>query len=202
MKQWFQWLLAIALLSLGISVVAKAGLGATAVTSLAFVTSYAFNISYGVLNMLQNILFIAIQVLLLRKAFPKRQYLQIVMSMLLGVLIDVWGMILPDFTNDTYGWSWLFLVTGCLIIATATYFQLKADKVYNPAEGLVKAISETIQQPFSRVKVIMDTTIVMLAAGLSWLVFKQFIGVREGTLFSALIIGKMVRWIKQLGEKL
>ncbi len=201
MKRWLQWVLAIILLSLGISIVAKAGLGATAVTSFALVTSYAFNISYGALNMIQNILFVFIQALLLKDAFPKKQYLQIGMSILLGGLIDLWGLFLPEFSHLSYGWSWFILIIGCLIIATATTLQLKADKVYNPAEGLVKAISETINQPFSRVKVIMDISIVLFAVILSWLVFKQFIGVREGTIFSALIIGQMVNWIQNISKK-
>lgn len=198
-KRVFYWLLGIILLGFGIALVANTGLGSTAITSIALVLSNVLDMSFGSMTLIQNLIFVFIQILILKSNFPKRQYLQIVVSLLLGVAIDLWGQILPDFSQQNYLVTWLIYFVGCLSIAIATVFQLKADIVYNPAEGVVQAISLSIKQPFSKIKTIVDTLIVLSAVVTSLVAFGSLVGVREGTIISALIIGQMVGWIQKIG---
>ena len=198
-KRVFYWLLGIILLGFGIALVANTGLGSTAITSIALVLSNVLDMSFGSMTLIQNLIFVFIQILILKSNFPKRQYLQIVVSLLLGVAIDLWGQILPDFSQQNYLVTWHIYFVGCLSIAIATVFQLKADIVYNPAEGVVQAISLSIKQPFSKIKTIVDTLIVLSAVVTSLVAFGSLVGVREGTIISALIIGQMVGWIQKIG---
>lgn len=198
-KRVFYWLLGIILLGFGIALVANTGLGSTAITSIALVLSNVLDMSFGSMTLIQNLIFVFIQILILKSNFPKRQYLQIVVSLLLGVAIDLWGQILPDFSQQNYLVTWLIYFVGCLSIAIATVFQLKADIVYNPAEGVVQAISLSIKQPFSKIKTIVDTLIVLSAVVTSLVAFGSLVGVREGTIISALTIGQMVGWIQKIG---
>ena len=198
-KRVFYWLLGIILLGFGIALVANTGLGSTAITSIALVLSNVLDMSFGSMTLIQNLIFVFIQILILKSNFPKRQYLQIVVSLLLGVASDLWGQILPDFSHQNYLVTWLIFLVGCLSIAIATVFQLKADIVYNPAEGVVQAISLSIKQPFSKIKTIVDTLIVLSAVVTSLVAFGSLVGVREGTIISALIIGQMVGWIQKIG---
>lgn len=198
-KRVFYWLLGIILLGFGIALVANTGLGSTAITSIALVLSNVLDMSFGSMTLIQNLIFVFIQILILKSNFPKRQYLQIVVSLLLGVAIDLWGQILPDFSQQNYLVTWLIYFVGCLSIAIATVFQLKADIVYNPAEGVVQAISLSIKQPFSKIKTIVDMLIVLSAVVTSLVAFGSLVGVREGTIISALTIGQMVGWIQKIG---
>lgn len=198
-KRVFYWLLAIISLGFGIALVAKTALGSTAITSLALVLSNVLDMSFGLMTLIQNLIFIFIQILILKSSFPKRQYLQILVSLLLGIAIDLWGQLLPDFSQQNYLVTWLIYLIGCLSIAIATVFQLKADIVYNPAEGVVQAISLSIKQRFSKIKTIVDTIIVLSAVVTSLVAFGSLVGVREGTIVSALIIGQLVGWIQKIG---
>lgn len=198
-KRVFYWLLAIISLGFGIALVAKIALGSTAITSLALVLSNVLDMSFGLMTLIQNLIFIFIQILILKSSFPKRQYLQILVSLLLGIAIDLWGQLLPDFSQQNYLVTWLIYLIGCLSIAIATVFQLKADIVYNPAEGVVQAISLSIKQRFSKIKTIVDTIIVLSAVVTSLVAFGSLVGVREGTIVSALIIGQLVGWIQKIG---
>lgn len=200
-KRVFYWLLAIILLGFGIALVATTGLGSTAITSLALVLSNVLDMSFGLMTLIQNLVFVFIQILILKSNFPKRQYLQILVSFLLGIAIDLWGQILPDFSHQNYLVTWLIFLVGCLSIAIATVFQLKSDIVYNPAEGVVQAISLSIKQPFSKIKTIVDTMIVISAILTSLVAFGNLVGVREGTILSALIIGQLVGWIQEIGAE-
>lgn len=200
-KRFFYWILALALLAFGISLIAKTTLGSTAITSLILVISQGFDIDFALLNFIQNIVFVGIQMIILRKSFPKRQYLQIFVSFSLGFFIDIWGKLLPDFTALNYLQAWLVFLIGCFTIALATIYQLKADIVYNPAEGLVQTLSLSLKQDFAKVKTLMDSSLVILAIILSLSVSGKLIGVREGTILSPLIIGQMISFLQKKGTK-
>ena len=60
----------------------------------------------------------------------------------------------------------------------------------NSGEAFIKAVSDRTGHNFGNVKIAFDVGCVALAAGLSLLLFRgQIIGVREGTVISALLTG-------------
>lgn len=78
-----------------------------------------------------------------------------------------------------------------------------ADVVLTSAEGLVKAISDTIHKEFSNVKIAFDIVWVAMAIVLSLIFFGSLQGVREGTIFAAIFTGISVKfWMKLLKKPL
>lgn len=64
----------------------------------------------------------------------------------------------------------------------------------NSGEAFIKAVSDRTGHNFGNVKIAFDVGCVALAAGLSLLLFRgQIIGVREGTVISALLVGQLVK---------
>ena len=76
MKGYGLFLISILIMGLGISLVTIADLGTTAISSLPYVLSFVFPFSFGTFTALMNIMFVFIQILLMKKEFPKEQYLQ------------------------------------------------------------------------------------------------------------------------------
>lgn len=76
--------------ALGISLITKAGLGTSSITSLAFVLAFIFPHSLGVFAMMVNSIIFIIQVVLLGKFFQKIQLLQLPVALLFSVCIDGW----------------------------------------------------------------------------------------------------------------
>lgn len=198
MASYVLFLASIVVMGLGISLVTHANVGTTAITSPPFVLSLSsLPLTFGTLTILFNITYIVIQIILMKEKFPKIQYLQIVVSFILGIAIDFWTAMVQNFTPTNYLVQLALVLIGCFIIAFSTRMQLKADVVNNPAEGIVRAISTKTKSDFGSIKVKFDVFLVALAIVLSFVLFGNIQGVREGTIISAFITGYMVTWISK-----
>ena len=87
-KKYVIYLISLFIISLGASLSIKANLGTSPLICIPYVSSLITNLSVGTTSFLFSILLIAIQKLLLRKDFEKRQYLQIVVGTIFSVFID------------------------------------------------------------------------------------------------------------------
>ncbi len=187
-------------MGLGISLVTFAELGTTAITVPAYVLSLLFPISFGMLTMLFNILYIFIQMILMGKDFPKAQYMQLLVGVVLGLSIDFWYFLISFISKPYYFVQLLMVLIGCAVIAISIVLQLKVQVVHNPAEGIVKVISMKTKKKFSRVKVLFDIGLVLLAAIISFAGFGTIYGIGEGTVISAFLIGPLVKLFQKLSD--
>lgn len=192
----------ILIVGFAITLIAKAQLGATAVTSLAFVISQLSGLSFGMMTGLFNLIYVILQIAIQRKDFPKIQLLQIGVSFILGFAVDFANYLLRDLLPETYIQQLMILLIGCVIMGFGVFLQLKAAKVYNPAEGIVNVVADVMNRPFGVVKTGFDVTLVILAVLLGLSVTGSVIGVREGTIVSALIIGPIIGVFQKLTNKL
>ena len=97
--------------------------------------------------------------------------------------------------------SFVYLVIGCVIMAFGISLEVTADVIMLPAEALVRAIAQKTKIRFGNVKVCFDSTLTILAMIVAMLAFHKLNGVREGTLFNALVVGQIVKLWRKLFEK-
>lgn len=173
----------------GITLITNAGLGATAVTSLPYVISQLWSVSFGFMTGLFNVLWVILQMVIQRKKFPKIQILQFLVAFVLGFSVDLSNILLGFIQPENYFSQILMLIIGSLILAFGVFLQLEAKAVYNPAEGIVAVISKNTSYPFGTIKTLFDSTLVILSILLGFIVTGRMVGIREGTIISALIIG-------------
>lgn len=179
----------------GISLIIRANLGTSPISSIAYVLSKTFPFSIGVFTFLLALLFLILQIILLNRKFPKKQYLQVVISVIFGFSVDL-GMSLFSFVQtDAYVWKLAILFVGCLVLSMGIYLQLIANVLMNPGEGLVKTISDIMDKPFGTIKIYFDLALVLLAGAFSLCVFHSVVGIGVGTLISALLVGTMTKGI-------
>lgn len=69
--QWFIFVAALFVMSLGIALVTRGNLGTTPISSLPLVSSYASGLTFGETTFFINLLFVAAQWLLLRQSINK-----------------------------------------------------------------------------------------------------------------------------------
>lgn len=200
-KDYVLLLISIFIIGFAITLITMTGLGATAVTSLAFVISQLSGVSFGTLTGLFNVLWVVLQIAIKRKAFPKIQLLQFVVAIILGVAVDVATVLLSGLVLHTYFQQIAVLILGSIIMGFGVSLQLKAATIYNPAEGIVAVLADTTRRPFGFVKTMFDGTLVLLAVLLGLFAAGEVIGVREGTIISALLIGPITGMFQQLFEK-
>lgn len=196
-NRYFLYVLSLFIISLGAAISIKANLGTSPLICLPYVSSLILHLSVGTVCFIFNIIFIALQVIILRGDFEKRQFLQIVVGSIFSFFIDFSGMLVGFLNPQDYLSQMALLLVSCVVVALGVLFEIQTEVVYLPADGVIVAISAALNKEFARVKPYVDTSMVITAAILSVVFLGYLAGVREGTIISALIIGPIVRILKK-----
>ena len=93
----------------------------------------------------------------------------------------------------------LMIVIGIAILGFGIALSVVANVILNSGEAFVKAVSDTLQLDFGNVKVVFDVSCVLIALVLSLLLFDfSVVGIREGTVISALLAGVVVKRVSKV----
>ena len=181
--------------SLGVSLITKANLGTSPISSIPYVLSLNFPFTLGNFTIFFSIFLIVLQLIILRKNFKLEHILQIPVSIIFGYFIDL-TMILFSWVNpEAYIMKIVYLLIGCLILGVGVYMEVLADVVMLPGESFVRAIVLTWKTNFGTTKICFDVSMSVIAAVLSFVFAGKLAGVREGTVIAALLVGFIARLI-------
>lgn len=198
-KRYLIFLVGLFVNSLGVSLITKANLGTSPISSIPYVLSLNFPFTLGNFTIFFSIFLIALQLIILRKNFKLEHILQIPVSIIFGYFIDL-TMILFSWVNpEAYIMKIVYLLIGCLILGVGVYMEVLADVVMLPGESFVRAIVLTWKTNFGTTKICFDVSMSVIAAVLSFVFAGRLAGVREGTVIAALLVGFIARLI---GKKL
>ena len=198
-KRYLIFLVGLFVNSLGVSLITKANLGTSPISSIPYVLSLNFPFTLGNFTIFFSIFLIVLQLIILRKNFKLEHILQIPVSIIFGYFIDL-TMILFSWVNpEAYIMKIVYLLIGCLILGVGVYMEVLADVVMLPGESFVRAIVLTWKTNFGTTKICFDVSMSVIAAVLSFIFAGSLAGVREGTVIAALLVGFIARLI---GKKL
>ena len=199
LKRYLIFLVGLFVNSLGVSLITKANLGTSPISSIPYVLSLNFPFTLGNFTIFFSIFLIVLQLIILRKNFKVEHILQIPVSIIFGYFIDI-TMILFFWVNpEAYIMKIVYLLIGCLILGVGVYMEVLADVVMLPGESFVRAIVLTWKTNFGTTKICFDVSMSVIAAVLSFIFAGSLAGVREGTVIAALLVGFIARLI---GKKL
>ena len=156
-------------LAFGVAFSVNSDLGVSPVNSMPYVLSQILKVSMGTCVTGVFCLFILLQAVILGK----------------------------EFCLPTYFGRLGMLAISIVLIAAGIYFYLLARLVPMPMEGLAQALSKKTKKPFTTMKTVTDCVAVALAAVLSLVFLGRLDGVREGTLITALVVGKVIAVMKK-----
>lgn len=138
---YMKFIVSMMIMGLGIVLVTKSNLGTSAISSIPFVLSQIFTLSFVFFTFLLNLIYILIQIIFLNNKFEKQQYLQVLVGPLLGFFIDFWMFIFLDLNPSVYFFKLIILIGGCIVVGIGVFGQLAANVVNNPIDGVVKLVS-------------------------------------------------------------
>ncbi len=193
LKRYIVFLIGFFINSLGVSLITKADLGTSPISSIPYVLSLNFPFTLGQFTIAFRLLLILIQLVILRRNFKAEHLLQIPISILFGYFIDLTMIMLFFVHPQTYLSSVVYLLIGCVILGFGVYTEVLADVAMFPGESFVRAVSSTWKTEFGSTKVAFDVSLAVIAAVLSLLFAHRLDGVREGTIIAALLVGFIAR---------
>ena len=193
LKRYLFFLVGLFVNSLGVSVITKAALGTSPISSIPYVLSLNHPLSLGEFTVIFSFLLIFLQLLILRKRFRAEHVLQIPISFLFGCFIDLTMALLDSLAPVHYVQQVLLLVVGCAILGLGVYMEVVADVAMLPGESFVRAVSTTWSTEFGVTKICFDISMTVIAGAISLYEVQQVNGVREGTVIAALLVGYIAR---------
>lgn len=185
------------ILAFGIALSAKSSIGVSPSASLSYVLSEIFPISMGTFTMIVNVLFIIVQIILLRKDYKIINLLQLAVVFVFGYFTDLTLAIVEPIQIEAYWLKLLLSVVSCIVMALGVFLEVKAHLIVMASEGAISAISDKVHLDFGIVKIIIDWAFIIISCGISLLVFHKLNGVREGTVIAAFLVGFCTRFFNK-----
>ena len=182
---------------LGVSFITKAGLGTSPITSIPYTLSLGFTPTVGMFTLVFNIFLVILQVILLRRNFQLQNLLQLPIIALFSFFIDLTMSLLGFMQPETYSMKVVSLIVGCLILGFGVFMEMVANVAMLPGEATVRAVSDVFSTDFGKTKIAFDSSMTVIAAILSFIMFRHLDGVREGTIVAAILVGFIARLFKK-----
>ncbi len=192
-KRYVIFIIGLFINSLGVSLITKADLGTSPISSIPYVLSLNFPLSLGQFTVIFSLLLILLQFLMLRKDFNPEHLLQIPVSFAFGYFIDLCMSILSFVKPEFYLAKVIYLLIGCIILGVGVYTEVLANVVMLPGESFVRAVVYCIKSEFGVSKVAFDVSLAVIAGVISIVLTSSLAGVREGTIIAAILVGFIVR---------
>lgn len=199
-KRYVLFVISLFISALGVAFTKHGELGVSPISSVANVMSIKLDFfSLGIWLIIWNCVLILGQILILRKKFKPIQLLQIPLSFLFGYFTDFGLWLVGFIPAESYIMRLVMVFIGIVILGFGVSLSVSANVIMNSGEAFVKAISDTTNKNFGNVKIAFDLSCVVLALILSLLFFDfTIVGIREGTIISALCTGLVVKLFRKL----
>lgn len=167
-------------------------------------------LTVGTFTWIMHLVFILLQVVLLRKDFKLSYLMQIPAAFVFGYLCDAFIWLFDAIASPSTNYA--VQMALCLASVPVTAIGIKLEVL---GEGWILAgdmttavLSRVTKASFSTVKVVFDIALVALTAAFAWSAFGKLTGngftvvIREGTLILAFLTGVCMRFTDPLMDRL
>lgn len=187
------------LASLGIAFTTVADIGTTPISTVPYTASAISGLT--TCTILLNFFFVSGQILVLGRRWPVTNLIQLPVGCVFGFFIDLSMHLLSGVHPANWPLALLLSVFGNLVLALGIVMQIRSKTIVQPGEGFVIAVAARFKSSFGAMKIANDLTLAAVAAALGLCAVGHVIGIREGTLVSAVMIGLFAKWIDRLANR-
>ena len=208
-KRLLIYVLGLFLMAMGVVFSSRSSLGVSPVSSLGNVLYQIaldkgapsfFNL--GNCTTMVFCFYLIVEALLLIRDFDPSIPLQVVASLLFGQLVNLAGAVLKGLpAPGSYVMQLVYLLVSIPLVAAGVLLYLSPSVMPMPGEGLTLAVSKRTGLSVGTTKTIFDSTVVVLSVVLSLLYFRALVGVREGTVICAILVGQVFKLLQKPFQK-
>lgn len=186
------------MINMGIAFSIKANLGTAAVSSLPFVLSNFTKLTVGNWTIIVQSFAVLLQIIILKKDYNPINLCQIIVAFLFGYCTDFCIWLVDGINCTTYLSRWLIDLSGMVLLGIGVAFEVEANIVMVAIEGLAYTLSTKYNKAFGNMKSLIDICIVSSACIFSLVFLGKIVGVREGTVVAAILVGQIAKIVKKL----
>ena len=188
--------------AIGVALTTVADLGTTPISTVPYVITKLTGYSFGTTTFFVNLLLVAGQALLLRRRFPLWNLLQIPTVLVFGICIDLAMAVVTPYPPSGWWTGLVMSIAGNVVLAAGIVMQIRSKTIVQPGEGFVLALVAVTRKSFGAIKIVNDVTLASIAALIGFAALGELVGVREGTVISAILVGLFAKLIMKYYERL
>lgn len=170
-------------MAIAVALAKLASLGTSPISSIPNVVSLMTPLTIGQVTILFMIVLILLEAAFLRHEFSPWAWLQLIPSVIFGVLIDTFTHWLNWLPLQHYGAQLLATLLSIVILAWGVFFEVNSKTIVMAGEGIAGAVAVATHREFPRAKVWCDGAMVVVAIILALFGLHGLVGVREGTTY-------------------
>jgi uncharacterized membrane protein YczE len=190
------YILGFLIMTLGIAISVKSGLGVSPVSSIPYTITCVFGLEMGRATVLFHAFLVVLQILLLRRAFQIKNLLQVLVGVLFGAFTTFCNSLMDFFpTPENLAVRLVMMLFSAGIIAFGIFLYVPADFIPLAGEGTMLAISQVTGVKFATVKVAFDCTMVVISLVTCLVALHSPGSVGVGTVAAAVLVGTFLKVI-------
>ncbi len=191
-------------MTFGVALCVRSNLGSGVISSIPMSFSLAGEAglvpqwTIGGYTNIMNIILVVAQIFVLRKRFEKIQLFQLLVGFVFSAFLDI-NMVITSYFSDYIPLASQIIAqfVGATILGCAVALEIRCGSITMPGEGIQVAIAQVTGKPFPIVKIMVDTTLVVLAVISGYCFFGTWpwTVVGPGTLFAMVYVGYVVKLV-------
>ncbi|NUR88369.1 MAG: hypothetical protein HOY71_30140 [Nonomuraea sp.] len=193
-RRWLTYGAGIYLLTLGVSLAIRAGIGISPQSSLTrTMTLVVPGVSQGTFNFALELIMLVLTYLVMPKDFRFRNLLSLIPAFALASFLDLNLMLTEWIVLDAYAAKFTLLVFADATLAFGLFLMIRANLVLMPVDMFVNTIFKRTGWKWGNIKTGFDLTLLVTSAaiGLIFLGAPNFI--REGTIINGILVGQYIK---------
>ncbi len=193
-RRWITYTVGIYILTLGISLAIRAGIGISPQSSLTRTMTLVYtSLSQGTYNFMLELFMLFLTYLVLRKDFKAKDFASLIPAFVLASCLNLNLMLTRSIGFQDYFLKLSLLALADALTAFGLFLMIRANLVLMPIDMFVNAIFRRTGWKWGNIKTAFDCTLLLVSAaiGFAFLGAPKFI--REGTFMNAILVGQYIK---------
>lgn len=203
--RWGIYAAGMSIQGLGLYLNARCGLGTSALLGVAYVLGLYWDVSFGDATKVIFAVYIAAQFVVRGwKGKQWRDLLQLPVAIFVGEVFNLLDVVFPtELVQSSWALRILTLICAVTFNGIGATLAVNMRLIPSPGDGIVQALADRTGMEMGKMKRIMDCSLVVAAAILSFVLFGRLEGVGIGTIVAMFAVGKIISSCNRLfGEKI
>ncbi len=189
------YFLGMLIMALGIGISVKSDLGVSPVSSIPYMMTCVWGIEMGRATIIFHVALVLLQLIILRKNFRLKNFLQVPVGFIFGYLTTLSNYIMSFFPSpSSFGIRLAMMLVSAVLIAAGVFLYVPTDLIPLAGEGFMIAVSETAGFQFSNVKLAFDSSMVIVSLIVCLICIHSMGSVGIGTIIAAVLVGLIVKF--------
>ncbi|NUP03748.1 MAG: hypothetical protein HOV96_38355 [Nonomuraea sp.] len=193
-RRWITYAAGIYLLTMGVSLAIRAGIGISPQSSLTRTMTLVFpSVSQGTFNFILELLMLLLTYLAMPKDFKLRNFLALIPAFVLAAFLDLNLMLTSWIVLDAYAAKFLLLVFADATLAFGLFLMIRANLVLMPVDMFVNTIFKRTGRKWGNIKTAFDCTLLVTSAAIGLICLGAPHFIREGTIINGILVGQYIK---------